>query len=362
MNWESSKRMWNSLVSVHDWLTVDFVYKLGHATKITLEDYKPFLDATKILKEEQFNLNSEIFRLSKEALEELHQNIISFEKILEYKIQATKEADLILQEKLHEQINEEYNKLVKKFEDKLLYDIKPVIDKKGEELPRFYFPKLDSVGRDVRINSSDNLHTINMGDGNYNERIEGNYVQGDYREGKQSHFNLQGAQFAGGLVNADTVNAEQIGGNITNSNPEPKHNLGDAAAEIRELLQNLEKTNSTRTSAEKMTVAAKAVDEIEKNPTLKLWVIEALLSGQREALKEAIRHPLVNILMTSIDEWQNERDSLEEAYTLQSQKIASIRKAWIIETDPSRKFQYEQQLQSEEGILKKFNDRLNAIE
>jgi CHAT domain-containing protein len=33
---------------------------------------------------------------------------------------------------------------------------------------------------------------------------------------KKSHFNLQGAQFAGGLVNADTVNAEQIGGDIAN--------------------------------------------------------------------------------------------------------------------------------------------------
>ncbi len=33
---------------------------------------------------------------------------------------------------------------------------------------------------------------------------------------KESNFNLQNAQFGGGLVNADTVNAEQIGGNINN--------------------------------------------------------------------------------------------------------------------------------------------------
>jgi uncharacterized protein YjbI with pentapeptide repeats len=35
---------------------------------------------------------------------------------------------------------------------------------------------------------------------------------------KQSNFNLQGAQFAGGLVNADSVKAHQIGGDITNYN------------------------------------------------------------------------------------------------------------------------------------------------
>jgi len=41
-------------------------------------------------------------------------------------------------------------------------------------------------------------------------------------EGKrESNFNLQGAQFGGGLVNADTVNAEQIGGNITNHGQNP---------------------------------------------------------------------------------------------------------------------------------------------
>ena len=40
---------------------------------------------------------------------------------------------------------------------------------------------------------------------------------------KESHFDLKGAQFAGGLVDADTVNAEQIGGNITNYGQEQKH-------------------------------------------------------------------------------------------------------------------------------------------
>ncbi len=35
---------------------------------------------------------------------------------------------------------------------------------------------------------------------------------------KQSNFNLQGAQFGGGLVDAETVNAHQIGGDITNYN------------------------------------------------------------------------------------------------------------------------------------------------
>ncbi len=49
---------------------------------------------------------------------------------------------------------------------------------------------------------------------------------------KQSTFNLQDAQFTGGLVNADIVNVQQICGKITNYTPEQKHNLAQAAVEI----------------------------------------------------------------------------------------------------------------------------------
>lgn len=125
-------------------------------------------------------------------------------------------------------------------------------------------------------------------------------------EGSKQQFNndLHHAQLAGGLVNADTVSAHQIGGNINNYTPQQRQNLAEAAREIQQLLQQLEQTNPTTTTSEKMTVVAKAVDEIEKNSTLKARVIGALKSGGKETLKEAIDHPLVNILMASIEGWQ----------------------------------------------------------
>ncbi|PMB15545.1 pentapeptide repeat-containing protein [Fischerella thermalis] len=121
---------------------------------------------------------------------------------------------------------------------------------------------------------------------------------------KQSTYNLQNAQFAGGLVDAETVNAQQIGGNITNYAPEQKQNLVEAAKEIEALLQYLQQTYPTTTTSEKMTVVAKAVDEIEKNPTLKTRVIGALKAGGTEAFKELIDNPLINILLASIEGWQ----------------------------------------------------------
>jgi hypothetical protein len=87
-------------------------------------------------------------------------------------------------------------------------------------------------------------------------------------------------------------------------NTERKQNLAEAAAEIQQLLKQLEATNPTTTEIEKLTVVAKASEEIKKDPTLKARVINALKAGGTEAFKEAVDHPLVNILVATIEGWQ----------------------------------------------------------
>lgn len=133
-------------------------------------------------------------------------------------------------------------------------------------------------------------------------------VQGDNNQqkasNKTSNFNLQNAQFAGGIVNADTVTAGKIGGSITNYTPQQRENLAEYAAEIQQLLNQLSQTTPTTTTSEKMMFIAKAVDEIENNPTLKAHVIKVFKAGSTEVLKDLIGHPLVNILMASIEGWQ----------------------------------------------------------
>ncbi|WP_143855602.1 toll/interleukin-1 receptor domain-containing protein [Nostoc sp. 'Peltigera membranacea cyanobiont' 232] len=121
----------------------------------------------------------------------------------------------------------------------------------------------------------------------------------DSEDPKQVNDNdLRNAQFGGGLVNAGTVNAGRIGGDIYNIH------LGQ------------------------QTVAS-------GNP------VQSQNQQQRSL---------------------SEKDSLEKAYTLQSQKIANLRTALVIETDVTRKFQYEHQLQSEERTLNELVDKLDAIE
>ncbi len=72
---------------------------------------------------------------------------------------------------------------------------------------------------------------INTGGGNYNERIERDYIQGNY--------------YAAGQPQS----------------------LAEAAAEIQLLLKQLEQTYPTTTTSQKMVVAAEAINSIESNPT-----------------------------------------------------------------------------------------------
>ena len=88
-------------------------------------------------------------------------------------------------------------------------------------------------------------------------------------------------------------------------NEAQKQNLADAAQEIQQLLEQLSEAYPTTTSREKNIVVGEAVDQIESNPTLKAKVINALKAGGTEAFKEAIDHPLVNILVATIEGWQD---------------------------------------------------------
>lgn len=121
---------------------------------------------------------------------------------------------------------------------------------------------------------------------------------------KISKNDLRGATFAGGFVDANTVQAGQIGGDIHNYAPEQRQNLAEAAAEIQQLLQQLEQTYPTSTPREKQIVVAEAIERIENNPALKVRVIGALKAGGTEALKELVDHPLINILLATLEGWQ----------------------------------------------------------
>ncbi|MGB3655130.1 MAG: CHAT domain-containing protein [Rivularia sp. (in: cyanobacteria)] len=109
---------------------------------------------------------------------------------------------------------------------------------------------------------------INIGSGNYNERIEGDYIQGNY------------------------YNAPQ------------KQNLAEAAVEIQELLKQLDKSYDTSTYSGKVQVASETIKTIENNPELKARIISALKVGGIKAFEQLLSHPAASFVIGALEDWQ----------------------------------------------------------
>jgi len=93
--------------------------------------------------------------------------------------------------------------------------------------------------------------------------------------------------------------------NVTQNNYS-KQNLVEVAKEIEELLNHLTQIYPTKTQSEKMTVVTKAVEQIERNPSLKSRTISAIKAAGIESLKELIDNPLVNIMIAAIEGWRDD--------------------------------------------------------
>ncbi|GAX45657.1 pentapeptide repeat-containing protein [Tolypothrix sp. NIES-4075] len=116
----------------------------------------------------------------------------------------------------------------KRGSDKFLLRAKTAVTADKSELSAEYFDtynqlkalpereiKLLLAEKDSRIRSLETMVVTALERPNFYAETYNN--QGDTMPKKESNFNLQGAQFGGGLVDAETVNAHQIGGNITNN-------------------------------------------------------------------------------------------------------------------------------------------------
>ncbi len=118
--------------------------------------------------------------------------------------------------------------------------------------------------------------------GNYNENVQGNYNE------QSGNFGI-GSMSGGEIKDNAKVAAE----------------INEAAAEIRQILKEISANYRTNTSKEKNIAIGEAVERIEANPTLKIKVINTLKKGGKETLYEVINHPLVNILLATIEGWQD---------------------------------------------------------
>ncbi len=89
----------------------------------------------------------------------------------------------------------------------------------------------------------------------------------------------------------DKVMGDKIGTQINNS-----QNLAEAAKDIKELLNQLDTEYDRTTPSGQANIQAKAIEAIDKNPTLKTRTLNALKEGGVAALEEAIDHPVAKVI------------------------------------------------------------------
>lgn len=154
MSLESTTRLWNSLLAVHRCLTKEFVDKLRNASSISDDDIQPVVDAFAILREEQFGVEPEVFRLAAQALEDLRVGLVEFVDTTNKMIEARDSGDLQQRDALSTQMNEQYNLVLKSFED-TVQQIRPLAAANVREASRlsYAFPKLEYVGGGIVVDS-----------------------------------------------------------------------------------------------------------------------------------------------------------------------------------------------------------------
>ncbi|NEP54407.1 MAG: hypothetical protein F6K65_38695 [Moorea sp. SIO3C2] len=137
-----------------------------------------------------------------------------------------------------------------------------------------------------------NSHNTNTGGDNYNNNIQGDYVQGD-----KGDTIIQTSSSLGVGVSKGTTNIHNIS---VNTNEPQSQSLAQAAAEIQQLLQQLEQTNPTATEAQQEDFVSAAIEATKKER-----LINALKEGGQGAIEEFLDNPYLNVVIRIIEGWRN---------------------------------------------------------
>jgi uncharacterized protein YjbI with pentapeptide repeats len=148
------------------------------------------------------------------------------------------------------------------------YQLEAKLEAQGRELANLYEITKLLASRPIHISQTQGNNmagdrNIQIDNGNYNERIEGDYIQGNYYSSEQ------------------------------------KQTLAEAAAEIQKLLKQLYQSNPAATVGQQQAFVDAAVD-----PTLKAKFLSALQAGWKEAIKEFLDNPYVNVGVAILEGWQ----------------------------------------------------------
>ena len=122
----------------------------------------------------------------------------------------------------------------------------------------------------------------------------------------------------GGSYHEDRRVIEGNKGNIIENQiaASEKPNLAEAAAEIQNLLEQLDKTypadtdagrEAADTDAGREAIATETIRRIKNDPSMMSRVLKALKAGSIAALEQALNHPAASFTVAALEEFQNSK-------------------------------------------------------
>ncbi|NJK99657.1 MAG: hypothetical protein HC910_03490 [Spirulinaceae cyanobacterium SM2_1_0] len=99
----------------------------------------------------------------------------------------------------------------------------------------------------------------------------------------------------GDNIAGDKVMGDKIGTQINHS-----QDLAQAARDIKNLLDQLSQDFDSTTPAGQAQIGAKVIEAMEKDPTLKARVVNALKEGGTTLIVEAVQHPAVKPVVAMV--------------------------------------------------------------
>jgi murein L,D-transpeptidase YcbB/YkuD len=165
--------------------------------------------------------------------------------------------------------------------------------------------------RENRKNKTDN-RSISANDitnsvvtsGNINGKVE-NSPTAQSEVHNQENINQSG-NFGVGVNKGKIKDNAKVAGIY---NEAEQQNLAQAAAEIQQLLEQLEQTYRTDTASGKMQIATKATEEIENNAPLKQRILQSLKAGGISAFEQVLNHPASSFVIDALKDWQQSESS-----------------------------------------------------
>ena len=107
-------------------------------------------------------------------------------------------------------------------------------------------------------------------------------------------------------INKGNINTSKFAKTMTIYESQ-QQNLAEAARDIQELLEQLEKTYPSETTMDRMKIATEVITHIDNHPTKAQKIFSAIKAGGVAAVEQLLNHPASSFVITALNDWQKSK-------------------------------------------------------